>query len=213
MTLTIDIHKQAFILHPSGAVFWEEKKALLISDVHLGKISHFRKHGVAIPTNAIANNFNRLTTVLNYFNPQYVFFLGDLFHSTKNKEWDLFAEWCRSHTSEIVLIAGNHDILPRKLYEEKSILVAEAFALEDFLLTHHPTEKEHFFNFCGHIHPGIALRGFGGQSLKLPCFYRKEKQLILPAFGDFTGKYIMVPQGNDLVYAFTGEEVFLVGKR
>ncbi len=58
------INNQNFILHPSGAIFWEEKSMLLISDVHLGKVAHFRKHGMAIPERAILENFTKLNLVL-----------------------------------------------------------------------------------------------------------------------------------------------------
>lgn len=212
MTITIKIKSQTFILHPSGALFWEERKALLISDVHLGKVSHFRKHGVAIPNNAVSKNFTRLTDVVNYFDPESVVFLGDLFHSSKNSEWDLFVEWSDCCVAEIILIAGNHDIIAKENYDKIDVKVFKELETDGFLLTHHPIEREDFFNFSGHIHPGIELRGFGGQSLKLPCFFQKENQMILPAFGEFTGKYIMVPEENDLVYAVTKDEVILIKK-
>lgn len=213
MTITIAIKSNTFILHPSGAIFWEDRKALLISDVHLGKVSHFRKHGVAIPNNAVSKNFTRLTDVVDYFDPERIFFLGDLFHSSKNSEWHLFVEWSDCCVAEIILIAGNHDVIARENYDEIAIKVFKELEIDGFLLTHHPTEREGFFNFSGHIHPGIELRGFGGQFLKLPCFYKKENQMILPAFGEFTGKYMILPEGNDLVYAVTKEEVIGVGKK
>ena len=40
-------------LHHSGAIFIEKYSMLLISDVHLGKVTHFRKHGAAVPQNAV----------------------------------------------------------------------------------------------------------------------------------------------------------------
>jgi len=213
MTITIKIKSHTFILHPSGALFWEERKALLISDVHLGKVSHFRKHGVAIPNSAVSKNFQRLTSVVDYFDPERILFLGDLFHSSKNSEWHLFVEWSDCCVAEIILIAGNHDVIAKENYDGIDVKVFKELEIDGFLLTHHPTEREGFFNFSGHIHPGVELRGFGGQSLRLPCFFQKENQMILPAFGEFTGKYIMVPEGDDRVYAVTKEEVILIGKR
>lgn len=213
MTITIKIKNNTFVLHPSGALFWEDRKALLISDVHLGKVSHFRKHGVAIPKNAVSRNFARLTEVVDYFDPERVVFLGDLFHSSKNSEWNLFVEWSDCCVAEIILIAGNHDIIAGENYDSIGVKVFKELEIDGFLLTHHPTEREDAFNFSGHIHPGIELRGFGGHHVRLPCFFRKENQLILPAFGEFTGKYLMVPEGNDLVYALTKEEVVLVEKK
>jgi len=208
--MTITIQNQTFILHPSGALFWETRKLLLISDVHLGKVSHFRKHGVAIPNNVVSENFKRLTDIVGNFKPEKIIFLGDLFHSSKNKEWDLFEKWVECCTNTIILIAGNHDIIDKKHYLELDIDVVEFLEIDDFLLTHHPTLKEGFFNFSGHIHPGIMLRGFGAQSLKLPCFFQKENQMILAAFGEFTGKHLLKPQQNDIVYAIANDEVIRI---
>lgn len=211
--MKITIQDQTFVLHPSGALFWEDKKWLLISDVHLGKVSHFRKHGVAIPNNAIAENFNRLTAVVAFFSPEKVIFLGDLFHSSKNQEWDLFEEWVSCCVSEITLIAGNHDIINKKHYTDIQIDVLQFLEIDGFLLTHHPKENKGWFNFSGHIHPGVTLRGLGGQSLKLPCFFQKENQMILPAFGEFTGKHIMRPEQGDLIYAIARDEIVIVNSK
>ncbi|RZJ50381.1 MAG: ligase-associated DNA damage response endonuclease PdeM, partial [Chryseobacterium sp.] len=160
------IQNEIFILHPSGALFWKEKNLLLISDVHLGKVSHFRKHGVAIPNNAIMENFKRLNTIVEVFAPEKLIFLGDLFHSSKNQEWNLFEEWVSCCVSEITLVAGNHDIINKEHYTKIKVNVVQSLEIDNFLLTHHPTVKEGFFNFSGHIHPGVILRGLGGQSLK-----------------------------------------------
>ena len=212
MTLTIKIKSQTFILHPSGALFWEDRKALLISDVHLGKVSHFRKHGVAIPNNAVSKNFTRLTEAVDYFDPESIIFLGDLFHSSKNGEWNLFVEWSDCCVGEIILIAGNHDIIAKENYDKIDVKIFKELEIDGFLLTHHPTERESLFNFSGHIHPGIVLRGLGLQTLKLRCFFCKPSQIILPAFGEFTGKYFLKPNSEDTIYAIAGNEVIQINK-
>jgi DNA ligase-associated metallophosphoesterase len=205
--MRILINNQNFILHQSGAVFWEEKKMLLISDVHLGKVTHFRKHGIGIPKEAIFENFNRLKTVLEIFEAETIVFLGDLFHSNINTEWSFFVEWIKEHPQKIILVEGNHDIISKRNYEDLNIEICNELLIDNFLLTHHPTEKESFFNFCGHIHPAIQLRGLGRQFLTLPCFFRKPDQLIFPAFGEFTGNAYMTPTENDKAYAITREGV------
>ncbi len=211
--MKIQIQNENFILHQSGALFWEEKKAVIISDVHLGKVTHFRKHGIAIPQNAISENFKKITDVLEYFEPEKIIFLGDLFHSVKNTEWNLFEEWISNHNQETYLIAGNHDIIDQRHYFEIGIMVVDILEIDHFFFTHHPTEKEDFFNFSGHVHPGIILRGLGMQSLKLCCFFHKPNQMILPAFGEFTGKFILKPKENHQVYAIAGSEVILINKK
>ncbi len=208
--MNIEVHNNHFTLHASGAVFWEEQQALLISDVHLGKVGHFRKHGLAIPSLAIAENFNRLDEVVGLFQPEKIIFLGDLFHSDINNEWKFFCDWVNKTKVEIMLVEGNHDIISGEHYCHLDIVIYPKLIIGSFLLTHHPTEDVQLFNFCGHIHPGIKLKDLGRQALKLSCFFRKENQMILPAFGEFTGNYFMRPDANDKVYAIAGNEVIRV---
>lgn len=208
--MTIKINNQTFQLHHFGAVFWEEEKILLISDVHLGKIAHFRKHGMAIPNEAIFENFKRLNFVVDFFKPEKIIFLGDLFHSKMNKEWELFANWTKEIPQQIILVEGNHDIIAKHNYEDLGVKIYSELVIGAFILTHHPIEKEGFYNFCGHIHPGIKLKGIGRQFLNLSCFFRKPHQLIFPAFGEFTGNFYLIPTEKDIVYAISKEEIFEV---
>jgi DNA ligase-associated metallophosphoesterase len=206
----ITIQNHNFTLHPSGAMYWHEREMLLISDVHLGKVSHFRKHGSAVPKKAIAKNFEKLQDVIQSFAPKIICFLGDLFHSNLNTEWKLFEQWTSTQTAAIVLVVGNHDIISPDRYEELGVKLVSEWVLDGFLLTHIPEERDTLYNFSGHIHPGIKLRGIGRQFLKLPAFFQRKCQLILPAFGEFTGNYIMTPDKDDVVFAVTPEEVILV---
>jgi uncharacterized protein len=183
---------------------------LLVSDVHLGKISHFRKYGAAVPPKAIGKNFQLLDDSVTYFQPKTICFLGDLFHSSLNQEWVHFEKWISAATAKIILVEGNHDIISYLKYEDLGIKVVSELELDGFLLTHHPEEREGLFNFSGHIHPAIKLRGNGKQSLRLPCFFKREKQMILPAFGEFTGTFTLEPKKKDKVYAIAKNEVILV---
>lgn len=207
MILDIEINNQAFMLHNSGALYWVEKRMLLISDVHLGKISHFRKHGSALPTNAIFKNFSKLDKLVDYFNPERICFLGDLFHSSLNNEWHFFAEWVKRTALPVILIAGNHDVISPKKYEELHIPIVSEWLLDGFLLTHFPEEREGAFILCGHIHPSVLLTGGGRQFLKLPCFFRSGSQMILPAFGEFTGTSVMELKDGNVAYVITKDEV------
>lgn len=212
MTLPIEILGNEFILHCSGAMFWPKKNILFISDVHLGKVMHFRKNGIALPPNSVHGNFKQLSKVVERFEPETIIFLGDLFHSSINTEFKLFENWSAKINVKIILVAGNHDIINPQYYENININVVSEIVIEKFLLTHHPEERDGFYNFCGHIHPGVRLRGFGRQLLNLSCFFRKSAQLIFPAFGEFTGKYILIPEIDDIVYVITKEDVILISK-
>jgi len=207
---TLKLRTQTFTLHPSGALFWVEKSLLLISDVHLGKVGHFRKFGAAVPRKAVHQNFLLLDEVVAHFEPFHICFLGDLFHSSLNKEWRLFENWVARTPAKISLVIGNHDIIASERFGELEIEIFEALELDGFLLTHHPEERENFFNFCGHIHPAVRLQGFGRQRLKLPCFFKTKNQMILPAFGEFTGNHTLTPKKEDEIFVIADGEVVKV---
>ncbi|MFT7073341.1 ligase-associated DNA damage response endonuclease PdeM [Patiriisocius sp. Uisw_017] len=210
MTYSIKIKEEDFILHPSGALFWKQKAMLLLADVHLGKVTHFRKHGAAVPAHVAYENLEKLTEVVNHFQPETVCFLGDLFHSTINSEWQDFVKWVAYTPSKVVLISGNHDIIPKYLFEDINVEVLEEQIIDGFYLTHHPTEHKTLFNFCGHIHPGVKMKGIGRQIMKLACFFKTKNQLIFPAFGSFTGNYILEPTKDDEVFVIAEGEVVCV---
>ena len=210
MTDTIKIQNQTFILHPHGGVFWKEKSLLLISDVHLGKVGHFRKFGAAVPRKAIHKNFILLDELVGHFQPFHIVFLGDLFHSSINREWNLFENWVEKTASKITLIIGNHDIISPEKFSSVGIEIFKELVIEGFLLTHHPEERDGLFNFCGHIHPAVRLKGFGRQSLKLPCFFKTKNQMILPAFGEFTGNYTLTPKREDEIFVVAEGEVLRI---
>ena len=210
MTHPILLRNQYFQMHFSGALFWVEKSMLLISDVHLGKISHFRKYGAAVPQQAVQQNFDTLNSAVEFFTPKTIIFMGDLFHSSLNSEWALFEDWVHSKKIEIILVSGNHDIISPLKYEDIHIKVISELVIDSFLLTHHPEVRDEFFNFSGHIHPAIKLSGLGRQSVRLPCFYKTEFQMILPAFGEFTGNHTLEPCDGCEVYALLGDSVLPV---
>lgn len=210
MTHSLTINEQHFTLHPAGALHWQEENILMISDIHLGKVTHFRKYGAAIPRQAIVENFSLLDQTLEYFRPAKLFFLGDLFHSYMNSEWQLFENWVAKTKIPMILIAGNHDIICPSKYEALGIQMVSELAIDSFLLTHYPCERIGLFNFSGHVHPAVRLRGKGRQSLRLPCFFKTGYQLILPAFGSFTGTHILDIKSGDEVYAIADSQVIKI---
>ncbi len=239
---TLNIQGQELELHPERVVYWKEGNALILSDLHLGKVSHFRRHGIQMPEAPSHHNFLRLQKVIRHYQPDEVYFLGDLFHSHANREFDTFVDFLAQHQKQrFHLVKGNHDILPRKLYERTSMQVHEApFSIGPFQFHHHPvveppTRKkiisemvtssneepfpsenltkseiqEDAFHIVGHLHPGVVLRGNGRQVLKLRCFFCQPRQMILPAFGEFTGKATLDPSPGDQIYVIAEDEVVL----
>jgi DNA ligase-associated metallophosphoesterase len=209
-TQLVGIAGQQLELHPSGVIFWIEEGVLLVSDVHLGKVSHFRKYGAAVPQKAIEKNFEVLEQLLREFKPKTICFLGDLFHSSLNREWELFEKWIRQTDAGFILVAGNHDIISPLKYEALGIRLLDELVWGPFLFTHYPEEREGLFNLSGHIHPAVKLRGNGRQSLRLACFFKNKHQMILPAFGAFTGSHVLEKKKEDEVYAIADSTVIKI---
>jgi uncharacterized protein len=198
------IHDQHLWLTAQRSIFWEEQKALIVSDLHFGKTGHFRKSGIPVPQTIYKEDLQRLISLLNYFKPAQLIVVGDFFHSHENMELDLFKRWRNDFPDlKIVLVRGNHDILKDSWYKEADIEVIEKELLQHpFLFMHDRcADREDVYTFCGHIHPGIYLHGLGRQGLRLPCFYFAKDHCILPAFSRFTGTALIEPERNENVYA------------
>lgn len=60
---SIDFGNSKFILTNQRAVFWPAQMALLLSDLHLGKAAHFRKNGIALPTQVTMQDIQRLKNI------------------------------------------------------------------------------------------------------------------------------------------------------
>ena len=208
--MEIRIRGQHFRLLHQKAVYWIETKTLLISDLHLGKITHFRKAGIAAPTAAFESNFIRLEELILQNQPEHIVFLGDLFHNRYNKEWDRFEEWRNRHRSiEMLLLIGNHDILPADLFRKADINLADHWEDGQFLLYHHPIENYTgpAYIISGHVHPVYCLRSSGRQYIKLPCFIVDQGQMILPSCDVFTGGYEMDKVKGREIFVVAGEKV------
>lgn len=212
--MQIEIRENHFTLLPQKAIFWHETETLLIGDLHLGKITHFRKEGIAIPNIAADNNFERLNEIVQDTGATRIIFLGDLFHNKYNAEWETFRTWRAQHFYiEMIIVIGNHDVLPVSMFLEADLQVfVDDFEEENFVFTHHPKVEPDplTFVFAGHVHPVFTTFGKGRQSLRLPCFVVDQNQAILPSFGVFTGGFQMGLADNRKIYITTETKVFSV---
>jgi uncharacterized protein len=211
-----------FWLSIDRTMFWEEEKALIVSDLHFGKTGHFRKSGIAVPATVYKEDLQRLVEQIQYFQPKQLIIVGDMFHSHANRELEFFLKW-RSDLPgiNIRLIKGNHDILKVGWYAEAGIEISpQTHTVDQFHFVHditdHISSKEGFdvntrsensYFFSGHIHPGIRIHGAGKQSLCFPCFYFGKKFAVLPAFSRFTGVAIIYPEAEEQVFAIVHREL------
>jgi len=127
-----------FILSPERVLYWEDRKTLIIADLHAGKTGHFRKSGIAIPQKVFREDLQRLLTQVLFFKAEQLIIVGDFSHSKSNQELDLFVRWRHDLSSlSIFLIKGNHDILQDKWYEEAQIGISNwELGIGNFLFRH-----------------------------------------------------------------------------
>ncbi len=197
---------------PEKAVYWREKRTLIITDLHIGKSGHFRKSGIAAPSTINAKTLERLERLIWKYDPAILLILGDLFHSDANREWLEFEDWLQEFSDlSIVLVSGNHDRLHQSFYELANISVHEFLETDGFLFVHsHEEYSEKQFAgtlVAGHIHPGVLMKGKGRQSLRFPCFLFSDEKILLPAFGEFTGLHLIKPEEGEKVYAVVDERI------
>ncbi len=190
-TIDITCCGQSLILSNKRVVYWPYKKTLIVSDMHLGKTAHFRKHGIQIPSSVLLEDLQRLDDAIDEFLPERVLVVGDMFHHGYNSDISIFKTWRTRHSSiDLVLVKGNHDRLKAASYTNLGIVTVEnEFDEYPFSFVHQYSADADDNVFCvaGHIHPGVCIRGAANQSLRLPCFVMDQKHLVLPAFSKFTG--------------------------
>lgn len=214
--MEIELMNQRLILLPQKAIYWQQEKALIAADVHLGKVGHFRKAGIAVPRDMEQDDLAVLSDLVHEHRPEKIIFLGDLFHSDMNNDWDWFALWRRHFPKlQIILIKGNHDIINDRHYINLDVALHMQLLIGPFLMRHHPLDQESLekaegYVFCGHIHPGVSLSGRARQHITLPCFAFADKQVVLPSFGKFTGKVAMQHRSADRIFGVLKDKVIAI---
>jgi uncharacterized protein len=227
--LSLEWAGQLWWADPGGALWWPAQGTLLLADLHLGKVGHFRKAGVPLPQSAMGRDTRHLDELIWAYKPDNLLVLGDLFHSYYNLELEHFRLWRRRHSRlGLQLIRGNHDMLEPAVLRDLGIEDLGNNARRGMLQLVHDAGlgtgasgqgqwpeagagEENGFVLSGHIHPGVKLRGPGRQSLVLPCFWFGERHAVLPAFGAWSGLGIVSPSRSDRVLAIADGALHAMG--
>ncbi len=208
--MEIELMGEQMELLPQRALYWPAQDLLLLADLHLGKVNHFRRAGIAVPSGANDRNIELLIELIGLTRPKRVVCLGDLFHSHYNYAWEMFGELVRLWPSmSFELVAGNHDIMSEQQYLRNGIVVRDQMTIGRFIFTHEPLDPvpANLYNISGHIHPAVRLVGKGKQMVTLPCFSFGKNQGLLPAFGTFTGTAKIRPRKNDRVIVIAEDKL------
>jgi DNA ligase-associated metallophosphoesterase len=176
-----------FLADPSGAMWWPDRAALIVADLHLEKGSSFARRGVLLPPYDTRATLERLAAVIDKHRPALVVALGDSFHDSEAadrldpSDQALLADLVARQ--DWLWIAGNHDPRPGPALGGRVAL--DASELGEITLRHEAapvTSAE----LSGHFHPKATL-SVHGRRLTRRCFVADARRVILPAFGAYAG--------------------------
>ena len=182
---TIDVAGVTLLADLSGALFWQDERLLVVSDLHLEKGSSFATRGVLLPPYDTMATLGRLASAIARHDPQTVIALGDSFHDRDAHQRlsapDRAALLAMQTRRDWIWISGNHDpALPSDL----GGVVASEVAIGKISFRHQPTGASG--EIAGHLHPKarVATRG---RSMERRCFASDGERAVMPAFGAYTG--------------------------
>jgi DNA ligase-associated metallophosphoesterase len=181
----VDVTGVTLVADLSGALFWEEERLLVVSDLHLEKGSSFASRGVLLPPYDTVATLGRLGMVIARYDPRAVIALGDSFHDRdahgRLSAADRGAITVLQARRDWIWISGNHDpALPEGL----GGVVAHEVAVGGIAFRHEPTGA--VGEIAGHLHPKARV-STRGRSMERRCFACDGERAVMPAFGAYTG--------------------------
>jgi len=205
----VDVAGVSLVADLSGALYWEEERLLVVSDLHLEKGSSFATRGVLLPPWDTIATLGRLGAVIARHDPRTVIALGDSFHdrsahdrlSASNRDiiaaFQLRRDW--------IWISGNHDpALPSHL----GGVVAQEVAIGPIVFRHEPSGASG--EIAGHLHPKARV-STRGRSMERRCFASDGERAVMPAFGAYTGGLNIRDQAFARIFGNAGFMAHVLG--
>jgi len=192
-------------------VLENEKKNLVISDLHIGFEHKFSSNKIPNSKNSSVNDIiNNVKKIIKKENPDTLILLGDVKSSIQNitkSEWNdvpYFFEELKS--IEIILIPGNHDAnITRLIPDNVTLISSKGMIIDDVLLTHgHTMPSKNYSNvnniIMGHIHPVYFDENSLLNGERIWISIKTDKSIIFPSA---KGKIniTIVPSFNPYFYA------------
>ena len=192
-------------------VLENEKKNLVISDLHIGFEHKFSSNKIPNSKNSSVNDIiNNVKKIIKKENPDTLILLGDVKSSIQNitkSEWNdvpYFFEELKS--IEIILIPGNHDAnITRLIPDNVTLISSKGMIIDDVLLTHgHTMPSKNYSNvnniIMGHIHPVYFDENSLLNGERIWISIKTDKSTIFPSA---KGKIniTIVPSFNPYFYA------------
>ena len=182
---------QALMALPQGALFWPDRRALLVADLHLEKASWFARFGQLLPPYDSIATLADLTALVAATGACEIWCLGDSFHDSSGCE--RLPERAQGLLRDLTAgtrwtwITGNHDSgLAGSLTNHCGGEVVDEVVVDGLMLRHEADPVERRPELSGHFHPKLRLK-VRGRPVARRCFVASATKLILPAFGSLTG--------------------------
>jgi DNA ligase-associated metallophosphoesterase len=213
--VALDIEGETVLLHPERAAVWRERRTVLVADTHFGKSALFRRHGVAVPDGSDELDRSRLARVIRATRSIRLIILGDFLHAplaSDSREAADVEAWCAALDDvEIVVLAGNHDRGALDVWRPPLQWHIGDLIEPPFRFTHDAArpvrEGSALFTVSGHVHPVARIGASRTRAPRVPVFWKRQRGLVLPAFGVFTGGAVVIPRAGEQLYAAGPERV------
>ena len=200
-----------FVADLSGALFCNDERLLVVSDLHLEKGSSFARRGVLLPPFDTAATLAALSDVVERRNPRMVIALGDSFHDAEahDRLSSSDAETLRGlqRGRDWIWISGNHDpSLPLSL----GGTVADEVGIGTIVFRHEPTGA--VGEIAGHLHPKARVSR-RGRSVERRCFASDGLRAVMPAFGAYAGGLSIRDDAFATIFKSIGFMAHMLGDR
>ena len=208
-----------FELLTPGGLYWIDQSILFVADLHLGKGTTFRKHGIPIPAGSTRDTLASITVMLQETQANRLVILGDLIHSRaslSSSTLEALEEFIDENSgASMTLVRGNHDVgfKPENLgavFRSWPIDVVEpGTRIDSVVLSHFPADvpDDAALLLCGHLHPAVRIADSTESLGSIPCFWESNGRVVLPAIGKFTGTHRIRPSPTDRVWLVADEGV------
>lgn len=207
--VTFEIAGERVVLFPDRGLWWPAGEALLVADVHLGRIASMRVRGIPVPGDSLGATLDRLARLADRTAAERIVVLGDFIQDRAGLTRRLVERVGAALGDvpvSVELVPGNHERSAGPLPGEWPVRMLEAReSVGPFVWRHSPEPAEEGYVLAGHYHPTVRLTG-GGDELRLPCFAFGERVGVLPAFHTMTNG-VEVSTAEYRVFAIADDEV------
>lgn len=212
--LTVSIEGIELRFLAQRGLYWPEQETLFIADTHFGKEATFRSAGIAAPRGCTGGTLASISNMLRECHASRLVLLGDMFHARTSISEDIrnsLDTFFADHSElKFSLVLGNHDRHIRRLPSHWPIEILETGTrLGRISISHLPQSPVLGSDLllCGHLHPAYRLVSRFDSIGKLSCFWLSQRQLVLPAIGEFTGTEVIKPQKSDRTWVIADGQI------